>query len=67
MKDLDVFVMVGTTDHPAKIDSMVRSSEEFVYTKSLRVCWAINNKKEVVDISLVRAMYSSEGNNQKRR
>ena len=22
MKDLDVFVKVGTTDHPAKIDSM---------------------------------------------
>jgi hypothetical protein len=24
MKDLDVFVKVGNTDHPAKIDSMVR-------------------------------------------
>jgi hypothetical protein len=23
MKDLDVFVKVGSTDHPAKIDSMV--------------------------------------------
>ena len=54
MKDLDVFVKVGTTDHPAKIDSMVRLSEEFVDTKSLRVRWVINNKKEVVDISSVR-------------
>ncbi len=67
MKDLDVFVKVGTTDHPAKIDSMVRLSEELVDTKSLRVRWVINNKKEVVDISSVRPMYSSEGNNQKRR
>ena len=67
MKDLDVFVKVGTTDHPAKIDSMVRLSEELVDTKSLRVRWVINNKKEVVDISSVRPMYSSEVNNQKRR
>ena len=36
MKDLDVFVKVGNTDHPAKIDSMVRLSEELVNTKSLR-------------------------------
>ena len=28
MKDLDVFVKVGSTDHPAKINSMVRLSEE---------------------------------------
>ena len=67
MKDLDVFVKVGTTDHPAKIDSMVRLSEELVDTKLLRVKWVINNKKEVVDISSVRPMYSSEGNNQNRR
>ncbi len=64
MKDLDVFVKVGTTDHPAKIDSMVRLSEELVDTKSLRVRWVINNKKEVVDISSVRLMFSSEGNSQ---
>ncbi len=67
MKDLDVFVMVGTTDQPAKIDSMVRLSEELVDTKSLRVRWIVNNKKEVVDISSVRPMYLSEGNNQNRR
>ncbi len=36
MKDLDVFVKVGTTDHPAKIDSVVRLSEELVDYKSLR-------------------------------
>ena len=32
MKDLDVFVKVGITDHPVKIDSMVRLSEELVNT-----------------------------------
>ena len=67
MKDLDVFVRVGTTNHPAKIDSMVRLSEELVDTKSLRVRWIVNNKKEVVDLSSVVPMYSSEGNNQKRK
>lgn len=51
MKDLDVFVKVGSTDHPAKIDSMVRLSEELVDTKSLRVRWVITNKKSEVDIS----------------
>jgi len=35
MKDLDVFVKVGSTDHPAKIDLMVRLSEELADTKSL--------------------------------
>jgi hypothetical protein len=30
MKDLDVFVTVGNTDHPAKIDSMVRLSDKLV-------------------------------------
>ena len=45
MKDLDIFVKVGNTDHPAKIDSMVRLSEELVDTNSLRVRWVINNKK----------------------
>ena len=58
------FVKVGRTDHPAKIDSMVKFSEELVDTKSLTVRWIINNKKEVVDISSVRPMLSSEGNNQ---
>ncbi len=67
MKDLDVFVKVGTTDHPSKIDSMVRLSEELVDTQSLRVRWVVNNKKEVVDISSMKLMYSSEGNNQNRR
>ena len=66
MKDLDVFVRVGTTNHPAKIDSMVRLSEELVDTKSLRVRWIVNNKKEVVELSSVVPMYSSEGNNKKR-
>ena len=66
-KDLDYFVKVGSTDHPAKIDSMVRLSEELVDTKSLRVRWVINNKKEVVDLSSVRPMYSLEMNNQNRR
>jgi hypothetical protein len=37
MKDLDVFVTVGSTDHPAKINSMVRLSEDLVDTTSLRV------------------------------
>jgi hypothetical protein len=66
IKDLDVFVKVGSTDHPAKIDSMVRLSEELVDTKSLRVRWVINNKKSEVDISSVRPMYTYEGDKKKR-
>ena len=44
-KDLDVFVKVGSTDHHAKIDSMVRLSEELVDRKSMRVRWVIDNNK----------------------
>ena len=66
MKDLDVFVKVGNTDHPAKIDSMVRLSEELVDTNSLRVRWIINNKKSEVDISSVRPMYTTEGDKKRR-
>jgi hypothetical protein len=66
MKDLDVFVKVGSTDHPAKIDSMVRLSEELVDTKSLRVRWVINNKKSEVDISSVRPMYTADGDKKRR-
>ncbi len=61
MKELDVFVTVGNTDHPAKIDSMVRLSEGLVDTKSMRVRWVINNKKSEVDISSLRPMVASEG------
>ena len=66
MKDLDVFVKVGSTDHPAKIDSMVRLSKELVDTKSLWVRWTSNNKKDVVYISSVQPTYSSEGDIQRR-
>ena len=66
MKDHDVFVNVGSTDHPAKIDSMVRLSKELVDTKSLQVRWTSNNKKDVVDISSVQPMYSSEEDIQRR-
>jgi hypothetical protein len=66
MKDLDVFVMVGSTDHPAKIDSMVRLSDKLVDTKSLRVQWVISNKKSKVDISSVRPMYTAEGDKKRR-
>ncbi len=45
MKDLDVFVTVGSTDCSAKIDSMVRLSDKLVDTKSLWVQWVISNKK----------------------
>ena len=48
MMDLDVFVKVGTTDHPAKIDSMIRVSEEFVDPKLLKVRWVVSKKKEVM-------------------
>ena len=65
MKDLDVFVKVGKrTDHPAKIDSVVRQRDDSVDTKLLRVKWS-NNFKDVVDISSVRPMYSSENPNQR--
>ena len=59
VKDLDVFVNVGKADHPAKIDSIVGLSDDLVDTTSLRVRWS-NNLKEVVDISSVKPMYSSE-------
>jgi hypothetical protein len=66
MKDLAFFFKVGSTDHPAKIDSMVRLSEELVDTRSFRVWWVINNKKSEVDISSVRPMYTSEGDKKRR-
>jgi hypothetical protein len=66
MKDLDVFVNVGSNDHPANIDSMVRLSVELVDTKSLMVQWVINNKKSEVDMSSVRPMYTSEGDKKRR-
>jgi len=37
-----------------------------VDTKSLRVRWVIINKKSEVDISAVRPMYTSEGDNKRR-
>jgi len=40
---------------------MIRQSEEFVDTKSLRVRWVINNKKCEVVISSVKPVYISEG------
>jgi hypothetical protein len=45
---------------------MIRLSEEFVDTKSLRVRWVINNKKSEVDKSSVRPTYTSEGDNKRR-
>ena len=66
MKDLDVFVKVGSTDHPAKIDSMIRLSEELVDTMSLRVRWVISNKISEFDISSVRPMYTSEGDKKRK-
>ena len=60
------FIKVGSTDHPAKIDSMVRLFEELVDSKSSRVRWVINNKKDEVDISSVRPMYTSEGDKKSR-
>jgi hypothetical protein len=57
---------VGTTDHPAKIDSIGRLSDDLVDTKSLRVRWGSNDQKVVVDISSVKPMYSSENHVGKR-
>ena len=59
-KDLNVFVKVGKTDHEAVIDSLVRLSEVFVDTKSVRIRWAINNKTEVVTLLSVKPMHSSK-------
>ena len=50
MKELYVFVKVGTTDHPAKIESLVRLSEKLVNTMSLRVRWVVVNNNKVIDI-----------------
>jgi hypothetical protein len=61
MKDLNV-VKVGTIEHPAKIDSIVRLRDDSVDTKLLRVKWS-SNVKDVVEISSVRPMYSSENPN----
>jgi hypothetical protein len=55
MKDLDVFVKVGSTDHHAKIDSMVKLSEELVDTKSLRVRWVVLTAK------ILRLIYHQSG------
>ena len=59
-KDLNVFVKVGKTDHEAVIDSLVRLSEVFVDTKSVRIRWTINNKTEVVTLLSVNPMHSSQ-------
>jgi hypothetical protein len=59
-KDLNVFVMVCKTDHEAVIDSLVRLSEVFVDTKSVRIRWAINNKTEVVTLLSMKPMHSSQ-------
>ena len=62
MKDLDVFVMEGKTEHPAKIDSLVRLAYDSMDTKLLRVRQS-NNFKQVVEIKYVKPMHSS-GNRQ---
>ncbi len=66
-KNLDVFVRVGKTDHPATIDSMVRLTEELVDTNSVRIRWSINNQKSVVDLSTVKPMYTSHREKQKQK
>ena len=58
-KNLDVYVRVGKTDHPATIDSMVGLTEELVDTNSVRIKWGINLQKSVVDLSTVTPMHSS--------
>ena len=58
-KNLNVYVRVGKTDHPTTIDSMVRLTEEFVDTNSVRIKWSINQQKSVVDLSTVTPMHSS--------
>ena len=58
-KNLNVHVRVGKTDHTATIDSMVRLTEELVYTNSVRIKWGINLQKSVVDLSTVTPMHSS--------
>ena len=62
MKDLDVFVTVGKSEHSAKIDSIVRLTNDSVDFTVLRVRWS-NNFKDVVDISSVKPMHSSEHHN----
>jgi hypothetical protein len=64
MKDLDVFVTVGKAEHSAKIDSIVRLTDDTVDTTVLRVRWS-NNFKDVVDISSVKPMHSTEHHNRR--
>lgn len=66
-KNLNVYVRVGKTDHPATIDSMVRLTEELVDTNSVRIKWSINNQSSVVDLSTVTPMHSSPRERQKRK
>ena len=66
-KNLNVYVRVDKTDHPATIDSMVRLTEELVDTNSVRIKWSINNKKSVVDLSTVIPMHSSRRVMQKQK
>ena len=66
-KNLNVYVRVGKTDHPARIDSMVRLTEELVDTNSVRIKWFINNQKSVVDLLTVTPMHSSCRVMQKRK
>ena len=66
-KNLNVYVRVGKTDHPATINSMVRLTEELVDTNSVKIKWSINNQKSVVDLSTVIPMHSSCRVMQKRK
>ena len=65
MKDLDVFVTVGKAEHSAKIDSIIWLTDDSVDTTVLRVRWS-NNFKDVVDISSVKPMHSSEHHTRRR-
>ena len=66
MKDLDVFVTEGKTEHPAKIDSLVRLAYDSVDIKLLRVRWS-NNFTQVVEIKYVKPMHCSENWRSKKR
>ena len=65
-KNLDVYVRVGITEHPATIDSMVRLTEELVDTNSVRIKWSNNKQRSVVDLSTVKPMHSSHREMQKK-
>ena len=65
VKDMDVFVLIGKTTHPAKINSLVLVSDE-IDSNSIWIRWS-NQLKETVELCDVLPMEMWNEKNKSRR